>query len=229
MVSSKVSRRQFVLSATGAAIASRGSAQEKMAPNQNDAVQLGPLQANSEQKEPTPGPFLPEKKRVGFAIVGLGHLALNQILPAFGHSDFCRPVALVSGSPDKANKIAAQYGIRANAIYSYERYEELARNPEVQVIYIVLPNGMHEEYVGRGARIGKHILCEKPMATSSAEASRMIAACAAARVKLMIAYRQQYEPSNRLLQQMVKEGKLGKLRGLSLPTHSVKVIPRNGD
>jgi predicted dehydrogenase len=213
MTGPKVSRRQFVLSATGVALTSTGLAQNGMAPDQNDAVELGPLQASTEQKETTPGPFLPDGKRVGFAIVGLGHLSLDQILPAFGHSQFCRPVALVSGSPDKAHRIAAQYGIRDSAIYSYGRFEELAHNSEVRVIYIVLPNGMHEEYVVRGAKTGKHILCEKPMATSSQEASRMIAACAAARVKLMIAYRQQYEPSNCMLQQMVREGKLGKLRG----------------
>jgi predicted dehydrogenase len=100
-----------------------------------------------------------------------------------------------------------------SSLYSYAEYERLADNKDVQVIYIVLPNGMHEEYVLRGAKTGKHILCEKPMATSSAEARRMIAACAQAKVKLMIAYRQQYEPHNRMLRTMASDGKLGKLRG----------------
>ena len=81
-----------------------------------------------------------------------------------------------------------------------------------QAIYIVLPNSMHAEYVVRGAKLGKHILCEKPMATSAKDCERMIAACKAAKVKLMIAYRSQYEPYDRALVKMIRDGKLGKLK-----------------
>ena len=83
-----------------------------------------------------------------------------------GKSKYCKPVALVSGDRDKAMKIAAQYGIKGSAIYDYTTYDQLAQNPEVKVIYIVLPNSMHAEFTIRGAKAGKHILCEKPMATS---------------------------------------------------------------
>jgi predicted dehydrogenase len=121
-------------------------------------------------------------------------------------------VALVSGDRVKARKVATQYGIKEASIYDYKSYDEIARNPDVQVIYIVLPNSMHAEYVVRGAGAGKHILCEKPMATSSADCERMITACKAANVKLMIAYRQQYEPMNRAIVKLVKEHKLGALR-----------------
>ncbi len=85
-------------------------------------------------------------------------------------------------------------------------------NPDVQVIYIVLPNGMHAEYTVRGAKAGKHILCEKPMANSAAECEQMIAACAEAGKKLMIAYRIQYEPNNRLMQKWVREKKFGAVK-----------------
>ncbi len=178
-----------------------------------NAVQLSQIHGPSEQNETAPGPFLPNDKRVGYAIVGLGRLSLDQILPAFGKSEYCKPVALVSGDRQKAMKVAAQYGIGPGALYDYASFEQLAQQPEVKVIYVVLPNGMHEEFVIRGAKLGKHILCEKPMATSSKEAERMIAACATANVKLMIAYRQQYEPHNQLLRKMIADGKLGKLRG----------------
>lgn len=80
------------------------------------------------------------------------------------------------------------------------------------VICVVLPNSMHPEFVLRGAKAGKHILCEKPMATTARDCERMVAACSAAKVKLMIAYRQQYEPMNRAIVKMVREGKLGRLR-----------------
>ncbi len=221
-------RRQFLQRAGGAFAAttvgaglapfaaSPMEAQQKQIPpslpNAADFVDLPQLHAATEAPEHAPGPFDAPDQRAGYAIVGLGHLSINQILPAFGQSRYCKPVALVSGSPDKARKIAAQYGIKPSAIYDYQHYEQLARNPEVQVIYIVLPNSMHAEYVIRGAKTGKQILCEKPMATSAADCERMIAACKAANIKLMIAYRQQYEPMNREIVKMVRGGKLGPLR-----------------
>jgi predicted dehydrogenase len=191
-----------------------GSAQETpRLPRAEDKVDLSQIHGASEQDEKTPGPFLGVDRRVGYAIVGLGRLSINQILPAFGHSKYSKPVALVSGNRDKALKVAAQFGIAERAVYDYKNFEQLASNSSVQAIYIVLPNGMHEEYVLRGAKIGKHILCEKPMANSSAEARRMIAACDQAGAKLMIAYRQQYEPNNIALRKLVTDGKLGALRG----------------
>ena len=186
----------------------------------SDFVQLPPIHDTAtEGSEKAPGPFAAPDERIGFAIVGLGRLSIDQILPAFGASKLCKPVALVSGDPAKAQKIAAQYGIKSSSLYSYADYDRLAGNPEVKVIYIVLPNSMHLEFTQRGAKAGKHILCEKPMAVSSAECEKMISACRAANVKLMIAYRQQYEPMNREIVKMRKEGKLGALRSF-LATNS---------
>ena len=76
----------------------------------------------------------------------------------------------------KAIKIVGQYGIAPTSVYGYANFDQLAKNPDVKVIYVVLPNGMHEEYVLRGAKTGKHILCERPMATSSPEAEHMLSA-----------------------------------------------------
>jgi predicted dehydrogenase len=160
---------------------------------------------------PTPTP-LPPDQRVGYAIVGLGHLTLEEILPAFGQCKKSKPVALVSGSPEKLAKVAKQYGIKPTSCYSYADYDKLKDNLEVQVIYIVLPNSMHAEYTIRGAQAGKHILCEKPMANSAAECQAMIDACKEAQKKLMIAYRIQYEPYNRLVRDMVRSNKFGKTK-----------------
>ena len=118
-----------------------------------------------QQSGPTPTP-LPPDQRVGYALVGLGHLTLEELLPAFGECKKSKPVALVSGSPEKLKKVAQQYGIKPESCYSYADYDKLKDNAEVQVIYIVLPNSMHAEYTIRGAQAGKHILCEKPMANS---------------------------------------------------------------
>ncbi len=108
-------------------------------------------------------------KKLGWAIVGLGSLAINQILPAFAKCEKSKVVALVSGHPDKANKLALRYGVDAKNIYNYQTYDQLKDNPEVDIIYVVLPNGMHAEYTVRGFHAGKHVLSEKPMATTPAE------------------------------------------------------------
>ena len=175
-------------------------------------VKLPPLEAPTDPKGADPlNPDAPER-RVGFAVVGLGHLTLNEILPAFGHCKHARPVALVSGDADKMRKVAAQYGIKASSCYSYQTYDQLKDNPEVEAIYIVLPNSMHHEYTLRGAKAGKHILCEKPMANSVKECEEMIAACAKAGKKLMVAYRIQYEPLNRQAQKLVRDKAYGTVK-----------------
>ena len=178
-------------------------------PKPEPPIKLGEIHARTEQEAgPVPDP-LPPGERVGFAIVGLGHLALNQILPALVTCKNARLAALVSGNRDKGREVARQYGLAEKNVYDYKSYDDLRDNPDVQVIYIVLPNGMHAEYTVRGAEAGKHILCEKPMATSSAECRQMIDACKKADRKLMIAYRIQYEPNNRLAQRWLREKRYG--------------------
>jgi predicted dehydrogenase len=161
-----------------------------------------------QQSAPTPTP-LPPDQRVGYAVVGLGHLALEELLPALSTCKKSKLVALVSGSPDKMKKVAAQYGVKPQSCYSYQTYDQIKNNREVDVIYIVLPNGLHKEYVIRGAKAGKHILCEKPMANSAKECEEMIAACNKAGVKLMVAYRIQYQPHNRKLRELLQKKEFG--------------------
>jgi predicted dehydrogenase len=175
-------------------------------------VKLPPLEQSSEKEQSVSSVSMPPDKRIGYAIVGLGNLALGQILPAFGACKYAKPVALVSGDPDKAKKIAAQYGISTKNLYNYKNFDEIKNNPEIDAVYIVLPNSMHEEYVVRAARAGKHVLCEKPMATSSKEAQNMIDACQKAGKKLMIAYRIQYEPHNRLAMKWARDQHFGKVK-----------------
>lgn len=164
-----------------------------------------------QQSAPTPTPMPPDQ-RVGYAVVGLGHLSLEEILPALGMCKKSKLAALVSGSPEKMKKVAAQYGVKTESCYSYETYDQLKDNKEVDVIYIVLPNGLHKEYVVRGAKTGKHILCEKPMANTAEECKEMIAACNQANVKLMIAYRIQYQPHNRKLREILQKKEFGEIK-----------------
>ncbi|GMA76950.1 hypothetical protein GCM10025880_33670 [Methylorubrum aminovorans] len=174
---------------------------------------------------PPPAP-LPPSERVGFAIVGLGRLSLEELLPAFAECKKARPVALVSGSPEKLKTVARQYGIPEKACYDYAGFDRIRDNPEIKAVYIVLPNAMHREFVERAAAAGKHVLCEKPMATSSADARAMVAACENAAVKLMIAYRIQYETYNRRLAKFVREKTFGRVVGMSAT--NVQTVAENG-
>jgi predicted dehydrogenase len=154
----------------------------------------------------------PVDKRVGFAVVGLGKLALGQIVPGFRNCRNARLTALVSGHPDKANRVAAEQHLPAGSVYNYENFDRIAANPAIDVVYIVLPNFMHREYTVRALKAGKHVLCEKPMATSVADAEAMVAAARAANRKLMIAYRCLTEPLNVEAMRRVRSGEMGKTR-----------------
>ena len=163
-------------------------------------------------------------KKLGFAIVGLGRFGAGQLLRSLPECKLCKPVALVSGHPDKAKKLAQQYGIKESSIYSYENFDSIKDNPEVDVVYVVLPNSMHCEYTVRAANAGKHVMCEKPMAVSVQECQQMIDACNAAQKKLAIAYRMQYEPYTQFAVELCRKQVHGKLRLISAD-HGFNVGP----
>jgi predicted dehydrogenase len=152
-------------------------------------------------------------RRIGYAVIGLGRIAAH-FLAGTTQSEHSRITALVSGHRDKAERIAAQYNVPTNSIYSYEDFDRIAANPAVDAVYVSLPNSMHAEYTLRAARAGKHVLCEKPMDVTSAQCRRMIDACRTARVKLMIAYRLHYEPTNLAAIALVRAGRLGPVQSM---------------
>jgi predicted dehydrogenase len=150
-------------------------------------------------------------KPVGYAAVGLGTIS-DIFMRACANSHSAKITALVTGHPkEKGERYAAQYGIPASSIYTYETFDRIRDNKAIDAVYIGLPNSMHAEYTKRGAAAGKHVLCEKPMAISSAECRTMIAACTKANVKLMVAYRIQFEPIFNQMIQLIKSGGLGQI------------------
>jgi predicted dehydrogenase len=155
-------------------------------------------------------------RKTGYAVIGLGRIA-GHFMPAAHSTTNSQITALVSGHREKAERIAAEYGIAKNCIYSYENFDEIAHNPAVDAVYVALPNSMHAEYTMRAANAGKHVLCEKPMATNVADCEAMIAACKTAHVKLMIAYRCHYEPTNLRAIQLIREGALGQVQSIVSP------------
>ncbi len=197
------SRRAFLAAASTTLIAATGSAKvitdEKY---QAHAPSEGP-----EDLDKAP---LPPGERIGIAVVGLGQLSLGQILPAFARSKTVRLAGLVSGHPDKARRLAGDYGIDPKNLYSYENFDTIKDNPDIQAVYIVLPNSMHREFTIRAAKAGKHVLCEKPMAITPEDCQAMIDACKAANVKLMIAYRIHFEPHNVRARDLFRQGAVGK-------------------
>ncbi len=150
-------------------------------------------------------------RKIGYCIVGLGRISMNQFMPGLQIAQRAKLVALVSGHRDKAEKMAGRYGLPHKSIYDYKNFEAIAENPEIDAVYIALPNGMHAEYTIRAAQAGKHVLCEKPMCNTPQEAEQMVAACRKASRKLMIAYRCQFEPTNLRAVQMVRDGQIGRL------------------
>lgn len=159
-----------------------------------------------------PGERLPDNRRVGFALVGLGRLSQEELIPAFRISKKAKLTALVSGDAEKVHKLAQENNVPADAIYDYKDFDRIRENKNVQVVYIVLPNSMHGEFTERSARAGKHVLCEKPMEITSMRCQQMIDACKKADVKLMIAYRIQYEPMNRMIQRLVRDKVFGPVK-----------------
>ena len=152
----------------------------------------------------------PPAKTFGYAVVGLGGLSLSDILPAFAHTKSSRLTGLVSGSVDKARALAAQYGVPDKGLYSYDTYDRIADNPDIDAVYIVLPNFMHAEYTIRAHKAGKHVLVEKPMANTVKDCDEMIAAATAANKYLAVAYRLRFEPYTQAMIKMVRDKELGK-------------------
>jgi predicted dehydrogenase len=152
-------------------------------------------------------------RKIGYAVIGLGRIA-DHFMRGVLDTTNSRITGLVSGHRDKADRIAAQYGVPSNSIYNYEDFDQIAHNPAVDAVYVALPNSMHAEYTIRAAKAGKHVLCEKPMSTNVAEAEAMIAACKAANVKLMIAYRCHYEPTNLRAVKLIRDGALGQVQAI---------------
>ncbi|MBD8631330.1 Gfo/Idh/MocA family oxidoreductase [Oxalobacteraceae sp. CFBP 8755] len=151
-------------------------------------------------------------RKLGYAIVGLGGYGLGRIIPQFQNCQHSRLVALVSGDPAKARKVAQEYGVPERGIYSYSDFDRIRDNPDIDIVYICLPVFMHAEYTIRAAQAGKHVMCEKPMAINPAECEQMIAACRKAGKKLMIGYRSRFEPHNVEAIRLARAGAIGTIR-----------------
>ena len=180
MHSSAISRRTFV-GRTAAAAA---------------ALAVAPLPALT-----APRP----KARLGVALVGLGYYSTDLLAPALQITRHCALTSIVTGSPEKIDPWLKKYKLKEKNVYNYQDFDRIADNPDVDVVYVVLPNAMHHPFVLRAARAGKHVFCEKPMALNARECEEMIQVCRDNRVTLTIGYRMQHEPNTREVMRLGQE------------------------
>lgn len=139
------------------------------------------------------------KKQLGVCLVGLGNYSSAILAPALQVTQNCKLTGIVTGSPWKIPKWQKKYGIPDKNIYSYDTMHRIADNPAIDVIYIVVPTGLHAKYAIEAAHTGKHVWCEKPMAKTVAECQSIIDACSKNKVKLTIGYRMQHEPNTQTI------------------------------
>jgi glucose-fructose oxidoreductase len=153
--------------------------------------------------------------KLGVALVGLGYYSTDLLAPALLQTTNCYLAGVVTGSPTKAKKWQKEFDLPDKNIYNYSNFDSIANNPDIDVIYVVLPPSMHAAYTIRAANAGKHVWCEKPMAMTVDECQKMIDACKRNQVKVSIGYRMQHEPNTQEIIRFRKELTYGKVLNLS--------------
>lgn len=162
-----------------------------------------------------PGILTGMQKKVGIALVGLGYYSTDVLAPALQETRTAYLAGIVTGTPAKEEDWMNQYSIPRKNVYNYENFDEIAGNPDIDIIYVVLPNSMHKEFTIRAARAGKHVICEKPMALNAEECREMIDACRENNVQLSIGYRMQFEPHTQEVMRLGQEEVFGNVLQIS--------------
>ena len=151
----------------------------------------------------------PPRRKLGVALVGLGRYSTYQLGPALRKTALCRLSGVVTGDRAKGEKWARDYGFPEANIFGYDSMERMAGNRDIDVIYVVTPNSVHAENCIAAAKAGKHVICEKPMATSVADCDSIISACRDAGVRLTVGYRLHYEPHHAEFARLARERVFG--------------------
>ena len=152
-----------------------------------------------------------EGKKLNIALCGLGNYA-GALAEGLDASQYCRLAGIVTGHPAKAQQWKEKYKIPDKDIYNYQNFDAIAQNRDIDLVYVVLPNGMHKEFTIRAAKAGKHVITEKPMATSPQDCRQMIKACKDAGVQLAVGYRLHYEPTHLEIRRLGQEKVFGPVR-----------------
>lgn len=148
-------------------------------------------------------------RKVRYAVVGLGDIAQEAMLPGVAHTGNSELTAFVTDDPAKAQKVGEQYGV--TEAWSYDRFGDMLRSGTVDAIYLATPNWRHAEFAIPALQAGIHVLVEKPLEVSTAKCQQILDAAKASSAKLMVAYRLHFEPATLDAIEQVRSGKLGEL------------------
>jgi predicted dehydrogenase len=165
------------------------------------------------------------KTRLGVALVGLGRYSTGQLAPALQETQHCYLAGVVSGDFEKCDRWMRKYNLKEKNVYRYENFDQIADNADIDIVYVVLPNAMHAEFVVRAAKAGKHVICEKPMATTIEDCKGMIEACRNAGVKLSVGYRLHFDPFNKEMMRLGQNEVFGPIEKIILDD-SMKIEKR---
>jgi predicted dehydrogenase len=167
-----------------------------------------------------------QKEKLGIALVGLGYYSTNLLAPALKETEHCYLAGIVTGTPSKIDEWQSKYAIPDKNIYNYQNFDSIKDNPEIDIVYVVLPNSMHAEFVIRAAEAGKHVVCEKPMAMNVKECNEMIAACEKSGKKLSIGYRLHFDPYHLEMMRLGTKKIYGNIKKMSA---GFGILPDNPD
>jgi len=155
------------------------------------------------------------QKQLGVALVGLGKYSTGQLGPALKQTQFCKLKGVVTGDKAKGQQWAKDHGFPESNIYSYDTMAGLAHNPDIDIVYVVTPNGLHAQHAIAAAKAGKHVICEKPMANTVAECDAIIKACKQAGVKLSVGYRLHFDPYHKEMMRLARDKDFGTFMKMS--------------
>ena len=154
-------------------------------------------------------------KPLGVALLGLGDYSTHQLGPALRKTTKARLAGIITGSPEKIPVWQKEYGIPDGNVYNYQNFDTIADNKEIDIIYVVTPTALHPEFVIRAAQAGKHVICEKPMAPTAEDCTRMIDAVKKAGKTLQIGYRLHWDPYHLRLMEAMNKKEFGDWKSIS--------------
>jgi predicted dehydrogenase len=147
------------------------------------------------------------KNKVRWGVLGVARIAVMKVIPAMQRGEWSQVTAIASRDLKKAQKAAKELAIPT----AYGSYEELLEDPEIEAVYVPLPNHLHVPWSIRAAEAGKHVLCEKPIALNAKEALELIAARDRTRVKMQEAFMVRAHPQWLAARQLIQTGRIGRL------------------
>jgi predicted dehydrogenase len=162
--------------------------------------------------------------KVRWGVLSTAKIGTQKVIPAMQAGQYCAVTAIASRDPEKARQTASQLGIPK----AYSSYEELLTDPEVDAVYNPLPNHLHVPWSIKALEGGKHVLCEKPIALTAAEAQDLLdAAHEHPQLKVMEAFMYRHHPQWQRTQQLVAQGEIGDLRTIQSFFSYYNVDPNN--